>query len=103
MFLFGSALRESMEPKRRKRSRHSKYYREILPDGLSAKPATPRLPFEQQAAAPTRKDDPTRGEIISALKNLGYSVKDSAAAATRASGEGFEKRFKNALGLLRAQ
>jgi hypothetical protein len=103
VFLFGSALRESMGPKRQKRSRHIKYYRETLPDGLSVKLATPRLPFEQRAAAATTKDDPTRGDIISALKNLGYSVKDSAAAATRANGEGFEERFKNALGLLRAE
>ena len=46
--------------------------------------------------------DPTRADVISALRNLGWSAKQAAAGYDKATGVDFDERLKNSLALMKA-
>jgi hypothetical protein len=107
VFLVAAILQPS--PQKRKR-RHTFHHRRAV----AAQPATAALqislpialpvPRRKQAPRATKEalpvEDPTRGDVFSALKNMGFSAKNAKMALQKATATGFEGLLKQSLSVL---
>jgi len=74
-------------------------HRAILGEARQTHPAAGfRSPVHSTGRRKARTSD---SELVSALRNLGYSSADSKSAARGATGDSFDARFRSAMGLLR--
>jgi hypothetical protein len=113
------AILAQPSPKRRQRGRrrHHHYHSRAVqpapavPAAAQPEPVASAVPRKRrkstpaasaEASKPVSAEDPTRGDVFSALKNMGFSAKDAKAAVQLCtSATGFESILKESLNMLR--
>ena len=89
-----------LQPGPPKRKRGRRYSHRGIVTRMPASVAAVAAPAAAPAATEPRAVDPDRADVISALRNLGWSAKDSAVAFDKAAGEGFNEKLKSALAVM---
>jgi hypothetical protein len=88
--------RHAARPAKRERQYHH-HVDKTAPAIAAPIAAKPRRHHEQAVA------DPTRVDVISALRNLGWKANEANAAYAKSTGTGFEERLKSSLTVMASQ
>ena len=85
----------------RRAASRAKYYRTNVATPCHVARTAPAIVAKPRSRREPVAVDPTRADVISALRNLGWNAKQSNAAYEKSKGTCFDERLKDALALMK--